>query len=698
MRQLRALLAASFLICCLLTTIANAQDQALQLGTPIERELGPGQTQMFTITLEENQFVQLVVEQRGIDVVVRVSSPAGKSLGDFDSPNGDNGPENVSFVATEQGAYRIAVAPLNQEGAIPTGKFEIKLIELRQATEQEIKTNKNLEIVKAKGLALLGDVDGLIPEIHSPQTRIRAQLQAAQLLWDTDEKRASKYLSDAAAAVKELLASIDPTTQEYQRNYSVITQLRFEIIRVLADRDPDAALNFLYSSKVPPNPYGNQREQVDQERSVELSIANQVLAKDPKKALDLARQSLKRGYSSSLINTISMLRQKNSELASQLATDVANKLLGEKLLKNNEAASLAINLLGACNSTQRRIQRPGYVALLPEPLLPEATCHDLLQKTIQEALSFTPPGRNIYTSERDAAWGMLNGLKSLGLDLDANAEGGAAAVEKKLNEMNDAANPYQATVQRLQGKMQEAATDGALESIQKAPEEIREQLYIDLANTLAAKGEGARARQIINDNITNPYQRRQVLSNIEQQELYQAMSRGKVDEALRAIANMRTPRERANMLMQIIRQIGPGQKRASALNFLEQARSLLAPGVQAQDQEQMNALLELARAFSRYDSKRGFEILDPLVEQLNELCAAARTLEGFGMEYYQDDELDLQNGNVIANLAQQISGALGTLAITNFERAKLTSDKLQLPEVRLRAYLEIAQQTIQGSK
>ena len=695
---MRQLLAASFLTCCLLTVVANAQDQALQLGTSIERELGPGQTHTFTITLEENQFVQLVVEQHGIDVVVRVSSPAGKSLGDFDSPNGENGPENVSFVAIERGAYRIAVAPLSLEGVVPPGQYEIKVIELRQATEQELKTSKNFEVVKAKGVALLSEVDGLIPEIHSPQTRTRAQLQAAQLLWDTDEKRASKYLNDAIATVKEFLASIDPATPEYMRNYSTIAQLRFELVRVLADRDPDAALNFLYSSRVPPNPYGNEREQMEQERNIELSIANQVAAKDPKKAVELARQSLKRGYSASIVNTISMLRQKNPELVSQLATDVANKLLGEKLLKNNEAASLAINLLGMCSSKQRQIQRPGLSVSLPEPLVSEATCRDLLQKTLQDALSFRPPGRNIYTPERDAAWSMLNGLKSLGVDLDASAEGGSAAVEKRLKELTDATNPYQETIQQFHGKLQEGTTESALESIQKAPEEVREQLYIELANTLAAKGEAARARQIVNDNVTNPYQRRQMLSNIEQQELYHAMSRGKLDDALRVVANMRTPRERANMLMQMIQQIRPAQKRATALNFLEQVRNLLAPGVQAQDQEQMSVLLELARAFSRYDSKRGFEIVDPLVEQLNELCTAARTLEGFGIEYYDDDELDLQNGNVIANLVQQLSRALGTLAITNFERAKLTSDRLRLPELRLRAYLEIAQQTIQGAK
>ena len=112
----------------------------------------------------------------------------------------------------------------------------------------------------------------------------------------------------------------------------------------------------------------------------------------------------------------------------------------------------------------------------------------------------------------------------------------------------------------------------------------------------------------------------------------------------------------------------------------------------------MNALLELSRAFARYDAKRAFEIVDPLVDQFNELCTAARTLEGFGLEYYKNDELEMINGNNLAGLAQNISSALATLAFTNFERAKTTSDRIRLPEARLRAYLEIAQQSIQGPR
>ena len=77
MRQLKALLAASFLICCLQTAVVEAQAQSLQPGTTIERQLGPNDNQTFSITLAENQFVQLVVEQHGVDVVVRVASPGG---------------------------------------------------------------------------------------------------------------------------------------------------------------------------------------------------------------------------------------------------------------------------------------------------------------------------------------------------------------------------------------------------------------------------------------------------------------------------------------------------------------------------------------------------------------------------------------------------------------------------------------------
>lgn len=676
-------------ICVFLT--ANAQGPTtLQVGTPVERTLNTGQSQEFTITVEENNFVQLVVEQRGIDVVVRVGSPDGKPMSEYDSPNGNDGPEHVSFVAAAAGTYRITVRPL-YDGDATTGRFEIKVLEVRKANEQEIKASKNQEVVKAKGLALLVEIEGLIAEIKSPLTRIKAQVQAAQLLWSSDEKRASKYFADATTGFKEYLASIDAGDENYPQQFQTITELRFQMIQLLAERDPDAALSFLYSSRPPANPYETNRFNSTQEGLLELAIANQISRTDPNRALQIARQSLKTHYSVNLVSTVGLLRQKNPELASQFAGEIASKLLSEKLLTKPDAASVAIYLL---RFGQGRLSRGSGLGpeVSPTQILSDEQYRELLQKAVTEALSFSPPPSNQYTPERDAEMNLLHGLRQFGSELDTVTGGGMAAVMKKLAELSnqDVANadPYQ--------KVANSPVEAALEVIEKATPDQREQLYIQLAGREANNGDLARARQIINERVTNPHQRRHALANFDQQEVHRAIGKGKVDEALRIIANFRTPKERALLLAQIAAQIGPGQKRANAMNLLEQAKTLLGPSLPAQDQEQLQALVEIARAFGKYDVKRSFEILDPLIDQVNELCAAARTLEGFGQQSYEDEELNLQNGSSVAQAAMRMANVMGTLALVNFERARAASDRLRLPEVRLKAYLEIAQQTIQG--
>jgi hypothetical protein len=686
MSKIRALFLLPLALCVFLT--ANAQGPAtLQLGTPIERTLKAGQTQEFTLNLEENTFVQLVVEQRGIDATVKVFSPSGKILGDFDSPNGNSGPEHVSFVASAAGAYLIAVSPLNSLDAAP-GQIEIKVLEMREANEEEIKASRNQEVVKAKGIALLVEMDGLIAQIKSPLTRIKAQLQAAQLLWSSDEKRASKYFTDATIGFKEYLASLDPGSEKYPQQYDATTEMRFQIIGILTERDPDAALNFIYSSNPPPNPSANKRANPSQDGLLELSIANRIVRTDPNRALQIARQSLKSHYSVNLISTVGLLRQKNPELAAQFASEIASKLLNDKLLTKPEASSVILNLLRFSQNSRRSMVPDGSTPT--NPILTDDQYRELLQKAVTEALSYSrPPSGSFNSPERDAALNLLYGLRQLGPDINSST---LAALQKRLMELN----PDTLSGNNYRNVIQNNSFEAALEGIEKVPVDQREQLYIDLANREANNGDTTHARQIVNERISNPYQRRNTLSYIDQQESNRAVSKGKVEDALRMIAALKTPRERATQIAQIANQIGPGQKRANAINLLEQAKSLLGSSSQAQDQDQMNALIEIARAFGKYDAKRSFEILDPLIDQVNDLCAAARTLEGFGQNYYEDDELNLQYGNGVSQTVMRMSNVLGSLALVNFERARATSDNVLLPEVRLRVYLEIAQQTIQN--
>jgi hypothetical protein len=283
-------------------------------------------------------------------------------------------------------------------------------------------------------------------------------------------------------------------------------------------------------------------------------------------------------------------------------------------------------------------------------------------------------------------------------EMGSYASDRVAAIEKKWSELNNIGDPQAAQWQRYQSTINSSTPEAALDSIEQAPREMREHLYGQLAGKLAAAGDVARARQIINEHITNPAQRQQVLKSLDQIGIPSAIARGKIEEALRAVSNLRPVSERAQMLSQIVTQIGPGLKRSTALQYLEQARSILGPSAQAEDQNQLYALLAIGSAFSRYDSARAFEIVEPLVDQFNEISAAALVLNGFGQKYYQNGEVIMNNGNVVGETANQLATALSTLAQVNFDRAKADAARIRLIDVRMQVYITIAQQTIQPSR
>jgi tetratricopeptide (TPR) repeat protein len=109
--------------------------RVLEPGKAIKRELAGAGSHTYRIRLAADQFMNAVIEQDGIDVVARLLGPDGKLIMEFDSEKRLQARETAPLVAEAEGAYQIVVQP--RQKAAPAGAYEIRIEELRAATEND---------------------------------------------------------------------------------------------------------------------------------------------------------------------------------------------------------------------------------------------------------------------------------------------------------------------------------------------------------------------------------------------------------------------------------------------------------------------------------------------------------------------------------------------------------------------------------
>src|SRR6185295_5067410 len=125
-------------VICSATTLAQQTTAAdiplLQIDQPAKGQLKNAEARTYRLPLEAGRFVRVVVMQQGVDVLVSAWDGNKKKLAEMDSPNGRNGPEKLDFVAEAVGDYFFEVKAFENE---PLGNYEIKLVELRAATDDD---------------------------------------------------------------------------------------------------------------------------------------------------------------------------------------------------------------------------------------------------------------------------------------------------------------------------------------------------------------------------------------------------------------------------------------------------------------------------------------------------------------------------------------------------------------------------------
>jgi len=126
-------------LCLLATGVLFAQQDTLPApGSTLERSLKGGETHWFTVALAQGDFVEVKIEQKGVDVEIALLGPKGEKLARMDSPNADWGPEPLVAIAEVAGDYKVRVTS-SAPGDAPPGKFAIALAAQRPATEEDRK-------------------------------------------------------------------------------------------------------------------------------------------------------------------------------------------------------------------------------------------------------------------------------------------------------------------------------------------------------------------------------------------------------------------------------------------------------------------------------------------------------------------------------------------------------------------------------
>jgi hypothetical protein len=556
-------------------------------------------------------------------------------------------------------------------------------------TDEQRKAQQELE---QKALTLLEDVIKDSDSFKNVENRIRVKATAANILWPHDEARARTLFKETMVSLADLLnnqEAADPS--ENPRMLEAVRSLRRELLQMLVQRDARLAREFMRATR-PPGSQPNSARHGQPDQQMEINLAMQIAEKDPKQALEIAEENLASGLSYELPELVTTIREKDPEAAARLASEIISKVRAVKLETSHVARQVAVTLLreaaqapdGEGNNTKRvpplldqQTLRELTDMLLTEALRPSSTSPELLT-ALQEML----PVVEKYAPSRVAQLRRtIEPQKAVAEIADGDVDGdGDGSGNLAIREMNNYSTVFE-----------KGTVDELLEAASKAPEGVREMLYQHAAMKMSEEGDTERARQIINERVKDPDQRKQMLAHVDEIAAVKAAEQGKMEQTRKLLATLRTNEERVIALAQFaISTAARGDKKV-ALQLLDEARAMSSS--RAKNFTQLGAQLAVARAYAPLDAARSLAILEPVVDQLNELLAAAVVLGGFiTEEFVKDDEITMEPLTMISNeFAGSYANDVKVLARADFERTKALADRFLRDEIRIIARLLVAQ-------
>ena len=166
-----------------------SEGTTLRLGAPIERTFQDRASHRFNVRLESGDYARVLIEEKGGDLWVVVTSPAGDSVFEADSPVDRSSREVVSLLAEPAGPYTLEVKPRTAAEA-EVGGYRIWLETLRPATPED---RLRLEAERTNASAYCRWLERRPEEVAKVLADYRRALEIWDRLGDSAEQASSYY-------------------------------------------------------------------------------------------------------------------------------------------------------------------------------------------------------------------------------------------------------------------------------------------------------------------------------------------------------------------------------------------------------------------------------------------------------------------------------------------------------------------------
>jgi hypothetical protein len=291
------------------------------------------------------------------------------------------------------------------------------------------------------------------------------------------------------------------------------------------------------------------------------------------------------------------------------------------------------------------------------------------------------------TVRQNNARTLLFSLQAMLPQIDQVMPERAQAVRQKLTDLGVNNNNQMNFGNQMRAAMQQGTSDSLLTAASSAPPQAQSFFYQQAAQKAIDEGNTDRALQIANDHL-NEAGRNSIMQAIDFKRLTTTASPEKLNEIKQKLATLPSDSDRVKYLVELAAAVQKDNQKL-ALKFLDDAHTLTSK--RAASYKDFEDQMKVAHAYAALDAKRSFEIMDASIGQLNELLAAATVLNGFEVDIFKDGEMNSRSDSDLVGMVARYSQELGSLSKVDFDGARSSADRFQLPEARMTARLAIVQ-------